>query len=407
MLIPVLPAMVESLDISELQAGLSITAFSIAAGITIPLAGFVSDHVGRKKVMAPSLILYGLAGVAGGVAGLLLKERALTTLLIIRAVQGIGAGGTFQIAMALTGDLFTKGSRTKALGTLEASNGLGKVIAPLLGASLAALVWFAPFFVYAVAIPIAIFVWVEIKEPPLTQKGQDFRQYIQGIKEVFAKKALPLAVIFLAGMLVLFFYFGVLSYLSDFLEERLHVKGVKLGLIIAIPVFVMALTSFLSGQILAKKKPGMLKWATTAGLAFGGVMLALAGTTKEEFLLVGLISVLGVGNGVVLPSLNALTTSCTTKAKRGTLTSLYGAVRHVGAATGPPAVALLIEYGHRTAFWVLAGLAILGALFAAFFLNTQVLLKKSDASARGSQGAPGTWGGGESGDVDGWQGDIP
>ena len=422
MLIPVLPAMVESLDISNLQAGLNITAFSIAAGVTIPIAGFLSDHVGRKKVMAPSLFLYGLAGVAGGIAGLILKEKALTTLLIIRAVQGIGAGGTFQIAMALTGDLFTKGNRTKALGTLEASNGLGKVIAPLVGASLAALVWFAPFFVYAVAIPIAILVWVVVKEPPLTQRNQSFKKYMQGIGEVFSKKALPLTAIFLAGMLVLFFYFGVLSYLSDFLEERLHVKGVKLGLIIAIPVFVMALTSFLSGQVLAKKKPGMLKWATTAGLAFGGVMLALAGTTKKEFLLVGFISVLGVGNGVVLPSLNALTTSCTIKAKRGTLTSLYGAVRHVGAATGPPAVALLIKYGHRATFWVLAGLAIAAALFAAFFLNTQVLLKKSElggqGSAGGGQGQAGIRDEGEDNDSDsdndgddddggGWRADIP
>lgn len=402
MLIPVLPAMREAMDISELQAGLSITAFSIAAGLTIPLAGFISDRVGRKKVMVPALFLYGLAGVAGGVTGLLLKDKALVTLLVIRAIQGIGAGGTFQIAMALTGDLFTSGTRTRALGYLEASNGLGKVIAPLIGASLAALVWYAPFFVYIVAIPIAVLVWMEIKEPPMKQKAQGARGYLQGVQSIFSTKALPLAVMFLAGMLVLFLYFGVLSYLSDFLEEKLGAKGVKLGLIIAIPVFVMALTSYLSGQALARKNPSILKWAIVFGLAFGGAMLALAGTTKKEFLLVSFISVLGVGNGIVLPSLNSLTTSCTERARRGTLTSLYGAVRHVGAATGPPAVALLIKYGHRTTFWTLAGLAAVAALLAVFFLNTTVLLKKT-----GSQGGQGGQSDDDEDNGGGWQADIP
>ena len=390
LLIPVLPSMVESLDISELQAGLTITAFSIAAGVTIPFAGLLSDRVGRKKVIVPSLILYGLAGVAAGFTGMILKEKSLILLLVLRAIQGIGAGGTFQIAMALTGDLFTSGTRTRALGYLEASNGLGKVIAPLIGATLAALVWYAPFFVYAVTIPVAIFVWVEIKEPPMKQKAQGLKGYLKAIGQVFAKKGVPLLTVFLAGMLVLFFYFGVLSYLSDFLEERLHVRGVKLGLIIAIPVSVMAITSYLSGQGLAKKNPNILKWVIVFGLAFGGTMLALAGTTKKEWLLVGFISVLSIGNGLILPSLNTLTTGCTDKLKRGMVTSLYGTVRHVGAATGPPAVALLVENGHRTAFWVLAGLAAGAAVLTALLLNTKVLLRKEGqgGSAGGGEGQP-------------------
>ena len=43
-----------------------------------------------------------------------------------RVLQGIGATGTAPIAMALSSDIFTSSDRSKSLGLLEASNGLGK-----------------------------------------------------------------------------------------------------------------------------------------------------------------------------------------------------------------------------------------------------------------------------------------
>ena len=76
MLIPVLPAIQKALDVSLLQVGLLITAFSIPAGLTIPFAGMLSDHVGRKIVMVPALIIYGTGGLLAGTAALLFKENA-------------------------------------------------------------------------------------------------------------------------------------------------------------------------------------------------------------------------------------------------------------------------------------------------------------------------------------------
>src|SRR5690554_3720473 len=58
--IPVLPAIQNALNISKVQVSLLITLFSVPAGIVIPLAGFLSDRFGRKKVIIPALILYAL-----------------------------------------------------------------------------------------------------------------------------------------------------------------------------------------------------------------------------------------------------------------------------------------------------------------------------------------------------------
>ncbi|MEW6308798.1 MAG: MFS transporter, partial [Bacillota bacterium] len=165
MLIPVLPLLKRALDLSLLEAGLVITTFSVAAGLSIPVAGYISDKVGRKLIISIALCVYGLAGSAIGLVGAALGD-ALIPILALRAVQGVGAGGTFQIAMALTGDIFSSRERTEALGYLEAANGMGKVAAPLIGASLGLLAWFAPFFAYTLALPVAVAVWLTVEEPP-------------------------------------------------------------------------------------------------------------------------------------------------------------------------------------------------------------------------------------------------
>ena len=144
MLIPVFPQMKQAMDLTQFQVGLIITFFSLPAGILIPFAGFLSDHYGRKIIIVPALFLYGIGGLVSGFAALLLA-KPFPLLLAGRVLQGLGAGGTYQLAMALTGDIF-KVKKGKALGLLEASNGLGKSISPILGAVVALIIWYAPFF---------------------------------------------------------------------------------------------------------------------------------------------------------------------------------------------------------------------------------------------------------------------
>lgn len=137
MLIPVLPQIGEALNLGQARVGLLITAFSLPAGLVIPWAGLLSDRVGRVTVIAPALILYGLGGLAAGLASVLVA-RPFLFILGARVVQGIGAGGTYQLALALAGDIFQSKERSKALGLLESANGLGKVVSPVAGAAAAA-----------------------------------------------------------------------------------------------------------------------------------------------------------------------------------------------------------------------------------------------------------------------------
>src|SRR3954454_23848463 len=105
MLIPVLPSMEKELSITAFQTSMIITVYSIVAIFLIPVAGYLSDHIGRKKVIIPSLIIAGIGGLISGWAAWKL-ESAYGVILAGRALQGVGAAGAAPIVMPLVGDMF-------------------------------------------------------------------------------------------------------------------------------------------------------------------------------------------------------------------------------------------------------------------------------------------------------------
>ncbi len=377
MLIPLLPKMKAAMDLTLFQVGLIITAFSVPAGLFIPVTGFLSDRYGRKTVMVPALVVYGLGGLVAGFTALFLPHP-YWWLLGGRVIQGIGAGGTYQLAMALTGDIFETQERSKALGLLESSNGLGKVVSPIAGSAAGLIAWFAPFFIYGVlAIPIALLVFLLAREPRKNRRTKTLNQYFKTLRDISSQKALPLLAAFFSGMVVLFTLFGVLSLFADFLEQDYQITGFSAGLFIALPVLVMAITSYLAGVYLQKRLARLSKAAVAGGLALMAIALGTLPFLKTLYpFLVG-VMVVGLGTGTTLPALNTLITSAASSDQRGLVTALYGTVRFFGVAIGPPAFGWALAYGRSPVFFGAAALSALGALLALTLLREEVMLPEN------------------------------
>ena len=270
--------------------------------------------------------------------------------------------------MALTGDTFQSSERTKALGLLEAANGLGKVQSPILGSLIALLSWYAPFFAYGLlAFPIAIGVWLLVPEKKQNLSKDSLAQYWCKVKEVFREQATHLIACYLVGMVALFLLFGVLSYVSDVLESTYHLFGLVKGFVLAVPVFSMALTSYLSGLYLAQKRS---LWKPI----IVGAMFAVAACLALQPFFTKLVPydrtvLLGYWNRHRPSSINSLITGATSAGPPGIITCLYGTVRFFGVAIGPPTFGLALELGKWFLFLSSAALAVITALVALFAIT--------------------------------------
>lgn len=354
MLIPILPQMRSALDLSQFKVSLTITVFSVVGAIFIPIFGYLSDRFTRKAIIIPALIFYSVGGLLAGIATLLLSKKAYAWILVGRVFQGIGAAGTTPMSMALAGDLFKGGRASKVLGLVEASNGMGKVLSPLIGSLLAALIWYAPFFAYPFfGLMAIVLTWIFVKEKDKKKAVLPFGQYIKGLLTVFKHEGRWLFSAYLAGAVCFFALFGVLFYLSDVLEKQYDIDGILKGAILAIPLLVMCTTAYITGLVI-KKDLTLMKKLIIIGLMLSTASFASLIFFTNLYAFIGILLFSSLGTGLVLPCLNSLITGAVSKSRRGFVTSIYGSVRFLGVAIGPPVFGWMMDWSRTGMFLVTA-----------------------------------------------------
>lgn len=356
MLVPILPTMKGKLHLSQFQVSLVITVFSLAAGLIIPAVGYLSDRYGRKRVIIPSLFLYGIGGLISGFAAWQWSSP-YWIIIVGRIIQGIGAAGTSPIAMALIGDQFRGGEESKVLGIIESSNGIGKILSPIFGSLLALITWYTVFFSFPVLtfLTALLFWWlIQEKKRPV---AKPFPQYMASLRKIFKKEGRWLVPAFLVGATGLFILFGVLFYLSDVLEDRFKIDGVIKGSFLAIPLLGMVTASYITG-VKIKQNKTMIRKVMYAGLFLLTLSTGLVTLFKTLTVMIALLTVSAVGIGLLLPCLNTLITGAVERSERGMITSLYGSVRFLGVAFGPPVFGWLMAISHQVLFLSVSGLSL-------------------------------------------------
>ncbi len=116
--------------------GLSIqawatTAYLITSTITTPLYGKLSDIFGRKPLFVWAISIFIVGSAMSAFA------TSMYQLAVFRAIQGLGAGGLFTLALAIIGDIVPPRERSKYQGYFIAVFGSSSVIGPIVGGFLA------------------------------------------------------------------------------------------------------------------------------------------------------------------------------------------------------------------------------------------------------------------------------
>ncbi len=100
-----------------------ISVYVLALGISTPLAGFLADRFGIKRIYLGGLMIFALGSLACGLA------PNLTILIAARAVQGFGGGIALPLGLALLLNAFPASEQGMALGFF----GIAAIVAPALG----------------------------------------------------------------------------------------------------------------------------------------------------------------------------------------------------------------------------------------------------------------------------------
>jgi len=162
-LVPVLPLLLRefaSAPGSEVLVPVALTIPALCIAVFSPVAGALSDRLGRKPVLLVSMLVYGVVGALP----LLLND--LIAIIAARAVLGLAEAAIMTVSTAMLGDYFDDARRERWISAQMASVSLSAILLVAIGGALGeALGSRGPFLLYLVALPIAIAVAAILFEP--------------------------------------------------------------------------------------------------------------------------------------------------------------------------------------------------------------------------------------------------
>ncbi|MDZ7773619.1 MAG: MFS transporter [Balneolaceae bacterium] len=356
---PALPKMARVLEVSNEQIGLLITAFTLPGIVLTPVLGVLADRWGRKPILVPSLLLFGMAGTACAFAA------DFTTLLALRFLQGVGGATLGALNVTLIGDLYEGNRRATAMGYNGSVLSLGTASYPAIGGGLALLGWYFPFFLPLLAIPVGLVV-LRYLDNPEPSNGERMGDYLSEVwRSLQSTKVLGL---FSANFLTfIMLYGGYLTFLPILLDERFGLSSLAIGLFLSGSSVVTAVTSSQLGRLTRRFAEDRLILA--AAVIYLGVFLSIP-FMEEAWMLTLPIMFFGLAQGINIPSiLNLLTHQAPTR-YRAAFLSVNWMVLRGGQALGPFLLGLIYGlFSLEGTFYASAGAALLFVFVAMLLIR--------------------------------------
>jgi len=103
------------------------SAYLLAAAVTVPVYAKLADTIGRKPLILFGIGVFLLGSILCGVAW------DMPSLIVFRAVQGIGAGAITPITITMLGDIYTVEERARVQGYMASVWAIAAVVGPTLG----------------------------------------------------------------------------------------------------------------------------------------------------------------------------------------------------------------------------------------------------------------------------------
>lgn len=398
-IIPVLYPYAKAFGLSDFQASLLTTAYSLSQFLGTPILGQLSDRWGRKPLLVISLLGTVLANLAAAIAWLPIL------LFSARILDGI-TGGNNSVAQAVVSDITTPEQRTQAFGIYSGLFRLGFVAGPPLsylaqtvppipamslgGIPLPAVSSLGMSFLVSAAIALVAalmsFFFLsetsseatsseatssETSEPQAEKrrvKNFDFTSLFTALGRPVVGRILLMT--FLNGFTFTIFTFAFQPFFINVLGQdakNLAIAFVAFGLLaFASQVFALeplrkrfSIVNVLVGALIAR-----------------GILFMLMPALPNIIAFSVLLGFFGLVNAFPMPLIDSILSTRSHQHEQGEILGLNASYLSMSNAIGPAVSGLLVtSFGYAMPFWVAGGLTILVAIFA-------ITLKAPAAAAR-------------------------
>jgi MFS family permease len=364
---PALPAMATFFNIPYSSVALLITVFTMPGIIVTPILGIVSDRIGRRILIIPSLLIFGITGT------IMFFVKDFSWLLILRFIQGVGVSALGAINTTIIGDMFSGKDRTTAFGYNASVLNIGTAAYPVIGGLLCIAGWNYPFLLSAFAFVVAWFVIFHLHNPePVNEVA--LKDYFKTIAAIIKK---PYIIGLLSTNILTFtlLYGPIITYFPYIISYRFNGDSATIGLIMSLMSIVTAITATQLQWLSTRFSEKNLIFYSFLGFA---ISFIIAGLAQNYFWLMVAIIVGGASNAINNPSLLSLLTGAAPTHYRGAIMSLNGMGLRVGQTVGPIIMAMLLAIVTvDVAFYIIGGATVIItiALFSTLLSNREYTVK--------------------------------
>ncbi|QYR20040.1 MFS transporter [Paenibacillus sp. sptzw28] len=326
-IIPVLPEIIKkaSPEAVDFHIGMMLSIYSAVSFVISPVWGGLSDRIGRRPI-----ILVGVLGFAASFLLFGIADGSLPLMYASRVLGGLFSGAVTSVIVAYVADITPPEDRTKGMGLVGMSIGLGFTIGPGVGGLLSLISNNTPFFA-AAGLALITFLLAVTKLPesltPENRSATHERRPSRWSAFTGSVKYLYLLALFVSISLA-----GLEATLQRFGMLRFNVTPLQVGIMFLVCGLVGALIQ--GGVVRRRIRKGQEPAYIAAGLVISAIGFLLLLTSHSLVSATIYLAVFGIGNALIRPCVTSLITQKTTVGQ-GIASGLSSSMDSLGRIAGP------------------------------------------------------------------------
>ncbi len=355
-IIPILPFYIEYLGASGKGLGLLMAIFSVMQFIFAPVWGTLSDRYGRKPII--------LIGVFGNAISLVLFgfSTSLWMMYAARALGGVLSAATLPTAMAYIGDTTDLKNRGAGMGVVGAAMGMGMVLGPGIGGSLAKISLSTPFFFAAGLSILAMFLIIALlpESLPKVMRNHNIKVHAPNLKVLLAALHSSIGFMYILAFTVMFALTNFEGIFGLYAQYRYNYDPVQVGLILTVVGLVSTIVQgILTGPATKWLGEHLVIKISLLGSSLGFAMMLFAQTPLIVYLTVGFFVLM---NAMLRPAINSIV-SKNAESGQGVAMGVVNSFMSLGRIVGPLWAGSMLDI--NVVFPYLSGSIVFILLFAA------------------------------------------